>query len=556
MPGGVTRAGPCYDAPMRPSLPLLVAALALPACTPTPTTSTPDAGAGDWSLTLVPVLANNQGDLFADIDRLDLVVDAPGEETVRLELGAVASGDTTSAAGLPPLEGATLTVEVTREARLVGWGRTAALTLTEGEAEARVFITGTDDANWLTPLAEGVARPGLVALGDGAFLLAGGYGNDRSSLPARAQDAMFRLDLATPADPVGFVAAGTLPAYLSEAGETQTKRGDATWTVLEAQGPDQGKVLVVGGGAGLPWERGTTISGSVDLYDPAADDGTGLPGAWNNLGSLARGRSQHVAQETTLGNVVVWGGFGSTDRDGVYGWNPRLEVYRRTQQAFSEVEDLPDVLPGSVAPGVASLGEQGVLICGGAEYASSSAWGASAGCLRVSADGSSVSAFAELPQPVAAPAMVTLPDGRVFVSGGTIVRSPVDNDEMSAATNATWIWDGTSWTNGGRMQIERLGHSMTVLPDGKVLIVGGTAEWGPTELPGTSYACVEIYDPAEGTFRLLDACDATSDSAGLPGRTAFPSVATDAARGTLVVGGIGPSGAQTGVSLYLSSAVE
>jgi hypothetical protein len=106
------------------------------------------------------------------------------------------------------------------------------------------------------------------------------------------------------------------------------------------------------------------------------------------------------------------------------------------------------------------------------------------------------------------------------------------------------------------MQIARLGHAMTVLPDGQVLIVGGTASWGPTELPGDSYACVELYDPAEGTFRLLDACDASSDSAGLPGRSAFPALATDAARGTLLVGGIGPSGAQTGVSLYLSSAVE
>ncbi len=537
-----------------PSIPLVLAALALPACAPD--TTTPDAGVGDWSLTLVPVVANNQGDLFADIDRLDVIVDAPGEETVRLELGAVTSGDTTSAQGLPRLEGATITVEATRDAQLVGWGRTAALTLSDGEAEARVFITGTDDANWLTPLGEGLARPGLVALGNGTFLAAGGYGNDRSSLPSRAQDVMLRLDLATPADPVGFVPAGTLPAYLSEAGESQTKRGDATWTVLRAQGPDQGKVLVVGGGAGLPWERATTISGSVDLYDPAADDGTGLAAAWSHLGELERGRAEHVAQETALGNVVVWGGCGSTDRDGVYGWAPSLEVYNRAQQAFRAVEDLPDVVPGSVAPGVTSLGEQGVLLCGGAEYASSSAWGASAGCLRVSADGSSASAFAELPQPLAAPAMVTLADGTVFVSGGTIVRDPVDNDATSEATNATWLWDGSSWVNGGRMQIARLGHSMTVLPDGKVLIVGGTGDWGPTELPGTSYACVEIYDPAEGTFRLLDACDASSDSAGLPGRSAFPSVATDPSYGTLVVGGIGPSGAQAGVSLYLSSAVE
>src|SRR5205823_3466977 len=47
-----------------------------------------------------------------------------------------------------------------------------------------------------------------------------------------------------------------------------------------------------------------------------------------------------------------------------------------------------------------------------------------------------------------------------------------------------------TWTNTGAMNTNRIGHTATLLPNGKVLVAGGSA----------LAASAEIYDPASGTW--------------------------------------------------------
>ncbi|HEX5822837.1 MAG TPA: kelch repeat-containing protein [Candidatus Limnocylindrales bacterium] len=85
-----------------------------------------------------------------------------------------------------------------------------------------------------------------------------------------------------------------------------------------------------------------------------------------------------------------------------------------------------------------------------------------------------------------------LRDGRVLVAGGTAYRPtdgvplPQDGAELyDPATNA--------WTATGNMTVTRRSHRAVLLPDGRVLAVGGVSSGGGTTR-------VDLYDPGTGTW--------------------------------------------------------
>ena len=83
-------------------------------------------------------------------------------------------------------------------------------------------------------------------------------------------------------------------------------------------------------------------------------------------------------------------------------------------------------------------------------------------------------------------ASVLLPDGRVLVMGGTDSVNVLKSSELFNPANATW-------TAGADMKAARRGFSATLLQDNKVLVTGGFD--GKAAL-----ATAEIYDPSNNTW--------------------------------------------------------
>ncbi|MGW6946698.1 Kelch repeat-containing protein [Streptomyces xanthophaeus] len=109
-----------------------------------------------------------------------------------------------------------------------------------------------------------------------------------------------------------------------------------------------------------------------------------------------------------------------------------------------------------------------------------------------------------------------LADGRVLVAGGSggAARYPV------RALDSAEVYDPVErrWSDAGPMGQARFGHSATRLPDGRVLVAGGTAPRSPGS--ETSLSSAEVFDPSSGrwapTGPMLDA-RAFHPAVALPG---------------------------------------
>ncbi len=83
-----------------------------------------------------------------------------------------------------------------------------------------------------------------------------------------------------------------------------------------------------------------------------------------------------------------------------------------------------------------------------------------------------------------------LPNGLVLVAGGsgTSDGTPTDTAELYDPTSGTW-------TNTGAMVAARINHTATMLPNGLVLVAGGF-----TLGPGSPLNSAEVYDPTTGNW--------------------------------------------------------
>jgi len=124
-----------------------------------------------------------------------------------------------------------------------------------------------------------------------------------------------------------------------------------------------------------------------------------------------------------------------------------------------------------------------------------------------------------------------LPDGMVLIAGGTGPGGPLASAELYDPAAKTFS------PTAGSMATPRAYHTATVLPDGMVLLTGGTG-------PGGRLDSAELYDPKTGTF-----------SPTLPmGSVREQHTASLLVNGkVLIAGGIGPIGQLESAELYCPS---
>ncbi len=94
-------------------------------------------------------------------------------------------------------------------------------------------------------------------------------------------------------------------------------------------------------------------------------------------------------------------------------------------------------------------------------------------------------------RPRVSPTATLLLDGRVLVVGG--FGGQYAYPSSAVATAELWDPATASFVETGAMAEARVGHTATLLADGRVLVVGGVG-------PGTDNATAEVWDPGSGLF--------------------------------------------------------
>jgi len=293
---------------------------------------------------------------------------------------------------------------------------------------ASAQIYHPSDGTWTTANSMSTARylGVAVTLADNRVLVIGGH--------------VASAELFNPAD-------GTW----ASAGSMSTARMLHTATVL----PD-GKVLVAGGSA-----NSTTLQ-TAEIYDPVA-------GTWTTTGSMTTPRQQHTATLLPNGKVLVAGGMSSTG----------------TYLSSAEIYD--------PATGV---------------------WTATGG-MPVTRDMARA---------------ILLPNGKVLLAGGRNSTSLTEADLYDYTTG--------TWTATGAMAQGRYFFTFMLLPTGKVLAAGGGHYVGSSI---TYLADCELYDPVSGTWTATGSMKESSSGAAC---TLMPDSKV------LIVGGYGAGGALSGAEIF------
>lgn len=214
----------------------------------------------------------------------------------------------------------------------------------------------------------------------------------------------------------------------------------------------------------------------AELYDPV--NGTVAP-----TGVPATQRLGHTATRLANGKVLVTGGI--TWVSGLQIVQSSAELYDPATGLWTPVADMDT----ERAWHTASLLPDGmVLVAGGRDTLGSSLAGAE---LFDPSSGQWIQ-LKTMRDSRWDHTAVLLPNGKVLVTGGEHAGL-LDNQLLDRSE--LFDPDSRSWSATGRMSRQRSEHTATLLPSGKVLVVGGSGI-------GTS---AELYDPVGGVFTAAPA---------------------------------------------------
>lgn len=229
--------------------------------------------------------------------------------------------------------------------------------------------------------------------------------------------------------------------------------------------PD-GRVLVVGGYV----PNGSGPLSSIEIYDPTTN-------TWSAGPPMRLARAGHTTTSLPDGRVLVVGGFSGYAVD-----RPEAEVYDPATNTWSDA----GAMLRARADHTATLLANGKVLVSGGDWGgdvtstselfdpATNTWSGSANMGRYHMEHSAL----------------RLGDGTVFLTGG--VRS-----SSTRLISERYDPVSNSWSDTGACTIDRHTSTVTLLPDGEVLVAGGD------DFGGHSTAAVELFHPATNTFERI-----------------------------------------------------
>lgn len=301
---------------------------------------------------------------------------------------------------------------------------------------AAASTPGVWSATGSLPYAAGFAP--AVLLKDGTVITAGG--TDGSSFTAAAE--RFSGGTWSAAGSIGQAVAGQVAALLPN-----------------------GKALFAGGADALSYYM------NADVFNPSG-------GSWTQTPAMTHAHAYGAAASLNNGDVLVIGGYDGSDSF-VTG---AVDIYSYAGGTWSAGAPLPGPRYAFTAT---TMRDGRVLVAGGDD--GSLTPGSSLSSAEIYTPGSGWTAAESMKKVRFDQAAILLNDGRVLVAGGV--------DASGAALNSAEIYDPTTghWTLTGTMPAARAGFTLTALPDGKVIAVGGYAT-----SPNQALANTDLFDPTTG----------------------------------------------------------
>jgi N-acetylneuraminic acid mutarotase len=142
-----------------------------------------------------------------------------------------------------------------------------------------------------------------------------------------------------------------------------------------------------------------------------------------------------------------------------------------------------------------------------------------------------------------------LPNGSVLVAGGYAGRSDqhpqameISEDERLSPSAELFDPATGTWAFTGDMVVVRLGHTATLLPNGRVLVAGGDVYAYSRNTRGEELSAAELYDPAAGSWAATTSMHVARDD---PTATLLPDGKV------LVVSGVNLAGSPNAASAEL-----
>ncbi|MFB8278049.1 Kelch repeat-containing protein [Nocardia colli] len=328
-----------------------------------------------------------------------------------------------------------------------------------------------------------------VQLEDGRVLVAGGQDTNFGSV---STCALF--------NPVLGTWTTTGPLAEGRSGHTLTRLEDGT-------------VLAAGG---YPAPR-TSPAGlaTAERFNPVTEK-------WTSAGTMSVGRTAHSATRLADGRVLVAGGY--ADRSGSTGTTASAEIYDPNAKTWTSVDPMNDAR--SVHQAVL-LRDKRVLVIGGTTDVGSGAYTDLAFCEIFDPATGKWTPTGSTSRPRFDNTATVLRDGTVLVTGGGWpgwVAGWVFRSGSDWTTERYNPMTGT-WTRDADLSCTRLYHRAVLLPDGRVLAIGGADASNMT----TGLRSAALYDPVTKQWQPV---------AGLAtGRWAFGALALADGR-VLVTGGV------------------